>query len=207
MGPSHKSDDIQVTLKVSGSSKARLLLKDGKKEIVVVCDGKVVWTLMPDQHAYTEVTARSANIATPVYLLQIGSNDISGGDLLEEYEVLLAARFQNLSSHESWAKLEHSETLKVGKDKKECYVLTIQMPGGSPRQKFWVDEKEFTIWKSTDTSLSPTGDAGVSLQTTVTVTTKQMALNPSLDESNFVFTPPDQAKKVDSLKLSGRNPF
>jgi outer membrane lipoprotein-sorting protein len=68
VGPSHKSDDIQVTLMVSGSSKARLLLKDGKKEIVVVCDGKVVWTLMPDQHAYTEVTARSANIATPVYL-------------------------------------------------------------------------------------------------------------------------------------------
>jgi len=101
----------------------------------------------------------------------------------------------------------------VGQDKKECYVLTIQMPGGAQKQKLWVDKTAFTIWKSVDTgqrgntSMSGTYDRGVSLQTTVTVTMEQMTLNPSLDDSNFVFTPPGQAKKVDSLRLSGDNPF
>lgn len=207
VGPSHKSADIQITLMASGSSKAKLLLKDGKKEIVVVGDGKLVWTSMPAQHEYTEVTAMSANTQSPVQIIRIGNNEISGVDLLMRYEILVAARFQSISSYESWAKLEHSETLKVGKDKKECYVLTIQMPGGAKKQKLWVDKKEFTIWKSVDTTLGPSGDPGVTLQTTVTVTIEQMTLNPSWDDSNFVFTPPEQAKKVDSLKLSGDNPF
>jgi Predicted periplasmic protein (DUF2092) len=206
VGPSHKSDDIQITLMGLGSSKAKLLLKGGKKQIVVVDDGKLVWTLMPAQHEYTEATAMSA-IQLPVHIIRIGNNEISGVDLLLRYEILVAARFQSISSYESWAKLEHSETLKVGKDKKECYVVAIQMPRGAQKQKLWVDKKEFTIWKSVDTTLGPSGDPGVTLQTTVTVTTEQMTLNPSLDEGNFIFTPPDQAKKVDSLKLSGDNPF
>jgi outer membrane lipoprotein-sorting protein len=106
----------------------------------------------------------------------------------------------------------------VGKDRKECYVVTIQMPGGSPKQKLWVDQKEFIIWQSTDTGtsldtglsdrgLSRTYNPGVSLQTTVTVSMEGVALNPSLDDGNFVFTPPDKARRVDSLKLSGRNSF
>jgi outer membrane lipoprotein-sorting protein len=203
---SRQSDDIQATLMASGSSKAKLLLKDGKKEIVVVCDGKVVWTLIPAQHEYTEVSTSSANIGTPVYNLHVGTNDISGVDLLRAYEFLFAARFQDLSSYGSWAKLEHSETLKVGKVKKECYVVTIQMPGGTQKQKLWVDKAEFIVWKSADTTLGTQGYPAATLETTITVTTEQMARNPSLDESNFVFTP-GQAKKVDSLKLSGDNHF
>jgi outer membrane lipoprotein-sorting protein len=204
---SRMSYDIQATLMYSSSSKAKLLLKDGKKEIVVVCDGKVVWTLIPAQNEYTEVSANTANIGTPVYNLHVGINDISGVELLRAYEFLLAARFQGFSGHEAWAKLEHSETLKVGKDKKECYVLMIQAPKGSQKQKLWVDQTDFTIWKSVDTTISPWGQPGGTFQTTITVTAEQMALNPSLDDSNFVFTPPDQAKKVDSLILSGSNPF
>jgi outer membrane lipoprotein-sorting protein len=75
------------------------------------------------------------------------------------------------------------------------------------KHRFWVDKYDFTVWKSVDTSVSPEGHRGVTLTTTVTVTTKQMVLNPSLEDSNFVFTPPDNAKRVDSLKMSGNNPF
>jgi outer membrane lipoprotein-sorting protein len=183
------------------------LLKGARKDIVVVADGKVVWTLIPAKHAYTELPARSGDIQMPVYILRIGNNDISGVDLLEEYDTLVAGRFRSISSYESSAKLKHSKALKVGKDKKQCYVLTIQMPGGSQKQKLWVDKTEFTVWKSEDTTLFPRDFWGDLFQTTVTVTTKQMSLNPSLDESNFVFTPPDRAKRVGSLTLSGSNPF
>ena len=207
-GGSHQSYDIQLTLMASGSSKAKLLLQEGKKEIVVVWDGKAVWTLIPAQHAYTEVTtARSANMQTPARILRIGSNGISGVDLLQRYETLIAGRFQSISSYESWAKLERSKTLKAGKDKKECYVLTIQKPGSSQKQKLWVDKKEFIIWKSVDTTLAARDYLAPTFETSITVTMEQMALNPSLDDSNFVFTPPDQAKKVDSLILSGINHF
>ena len=126
---------------------------------------------------------------------------------LREYEILVTIRNQGISSRESWAKLEHSETLKVAKDKKECYILTIQMPGGAQKQKLWVDKTEFTIWKSEDTTVAPWGNLGGTLKKTVTLTTEQMTLNPPLDDNNFVFTPPDQTKRVDSLILSGSNPF
>jgi outer membrane lipoprotein-sorting protein len=216
-GPAHMSDDIQVTLMASSSSKAKLLLKDGKKEIVAVTNGKLVWTLIPAQHAYEESTVVS--VQTPFLLHRIGSMPILGSDLLRQYEILLAARYKDLSTYERWAKLERSENVKVGKDSRECYVVTIQMPGGdqmpggAQKQKLWVDKTAFTIWKSVetgtsvDTDLSGTFDRGVSLQTTVTVKVEQIVLNPSLDDSNFVFTPPDKAKRVSSLELSGRNPF
>jgi outer membrane lipoprotein-sorting protein len=202
------SYDIQVTLMASGSSKAKLLLQEGKKEIVVVWDGKAVWTLIPAQHTYTKVTtAGSANIQTPTDVLRIGSNDISGVDLLRQYETLVAGRFQSISSFESWTKLERSETLKVDKDKKECYVLTIQEPGRSRKQKLWVGKKEFIVWKSVETTLAARDYLAPTFETTITVTTERMALNPTLDESNFVFTASDQAKNVDSLILSGDNHF
>jgi outer membrane lipoprotein-sorting protein len=210
---SHESYDIQVALMASGSSKAKLLLKeDNKNEIVVVNDGKLVWTLIPGQHAYTEVDAKSSNVPTSAYeyLLRTGDNDISGVNLLQQYETLVATRFQSISGYRAWAKLERSETLKVGNDKKECYVLTIQRPGSAEKHKFWVDKKELAIWRSVETTLRPWDEwvtPGVTLQTTITLTIKQMTLNPSLDDSNFVFTFPDQAKKVDILKLSGENPF
>jgi outer membrane lipoprotein-sorting protein len=203
---SHESEDIQVTLMASSSSRAKLLLKDNKKEIVVVSDGKVVWTLLPAQHAYTELPG-SPDMQMPVFILRIGSNDISGMYLLEEYETLLDARFRSISDYGSWAKLERSETLKVSNDKKECYVLTIQKAGDTQKQKLWIDKKEFTVWKSVDKTVFPADYRGDSLQTTVTISTKQMSLNPPLEESNFVFTPPDSSKRVDSLKLAGNNPF
>jgi outer membrane lipoprotein-sorting protein len=157
-GPSHGTDVIKVSLMASSSSKAKLLLNEGKKDIVVVSDGKLIWTLLTAQH-------------------------------------------------ESWARLEPSKTLKVGKDKKERYVLTIREPGSSQTQKLWVDKREFTVWKSVDKTISLWFDPGVTLQTMVTMTAEQMTRNPPLDDSNFAFTPPRQAKKVNSLKLSGSNPF
>ncbi len=207
VGPSHDSYDIQVTLMASKSkSKAKLLLVSGKKEIVVVSDGKLVWTLMPAQHTYTEATAITSNTPSPVYL-RMESNDISGVYLLLKYGSMDTGRFRRISSSEFSAKLERPETLNVGKDKKECYVLTMQMPGGADKQKLWVDKAEFIVWKSVDTTRRPTADPGIILQTTVTLRLEQLALNPSLDDNNFVFTPPDKAKKVDLLKISGRNPF
>jgi outer membrane lipoprotein-sorting protein len=194
----HQSDNIQVALMASSSSKAKLLLKQGKKEIVVVSNGKVVWTLLPVQQAYTEMTAQNAKAQNPTR-----GTDILGVDLLRDYESLLAARFQNLSAYESMAKLKHSERLKVGADKKECYVLTMQTPQGS--HELWIDKMQFIVWKSVDTS--PTPSEGISFQTTVTVTTKEITLNSVLEESTFVFTPPDRAKRVDSIKLPGKNPF
>ena len=203
----HRSEDIRVTLMTSTSAKAKLLLKDQKQEVAVVSDGERVWTSIPAQYAYTVAAVRSADTRTPVYLPAIGGNDISGVDLLQKYTALFAARFRELSKHGSWAKLEHPQTLNVGKDKKECYVLTIEMPGGAQKERLWVDKTAFTIWKSVETTLWPWDYWGVQLQTTTTLITEQMALNPSMDDRNFVFTPPDNARKVDFLMLSGKNPF
>jgi outer membrane lipoprotein-sorting protein len=215
-GGSYESDDILVTLMASSSSKAKLLLKNdnkeilrnSKKEIVVVNDGKVIWTLIPAQHAYSQYPARTEEMQSAVYVLQLGSENISGVDLLAEYKTLIATRFRSISNHGAWVKLQHSKRLKLGKDKKECYVVTIQRPGDdTQKQKLWVDKTEFMVWKSVDTTVFPQDYWADSLRTTVTVTVKQMTLNPSLEEHNFVFTPPDRADRVFLLKISGNNPF
>ncbi|HVU44973.1 MAG TPA: hypothetical protein VHD85_02540 [Terracidiphilus sp.] len=205
-GALHESEEVRVTLMVSSSSKVKLLLKSDKKEVVVVCDGNAVWTLMPAQLKYTESILRSASINTPAHVVRIGSNDILGDYLLEQYRTMLDDRFRSTSNYEGWIKLESSQTLKAGKDKKECYVLVKQMPGSTEKQKLWVDKTAFIIWKSVDTTLLPS-DLGVVLQKKVTVTLKQLELNPPLDDSNFVFTAPNKARKVNSLKVSGSNPF
>lgn len=198
---------MEVTLMVSSSSKAKLWLKNNKKEIVAVTDGKVVWTLLPAHNAYTELPARSPDINRYVFMLRIGSDQISGMNLLEEYEALVADRFRSISDWGPWARLQRSKALKVGKGQKECYVLTIQIPRDSQKHKLWIDKKEFTVWKTVDKTVFPTDYSGDTLHTTVTLTTKQMSLNPSLQESEFVFRPPDHAKRVQSLKLSGYDYF
>lgn len=194
----HQSENIQVGLVAASSSKATLQLKHEKKEIIVIRNGKLVWTFIPAQQAYTETTAENTREQEPS-----GSKDISGVDLLRNYEILVAARYQSLAPYASTAKLERSEKLKVGGDKKDCYVLMIQTPQGS--HELWIDKAQFVIWKCVDTS--PTPSEGISLQSKVTVTAKEIVLNSNLEDSAFVFTPPGQAKKVDSLKLSGKNPF
>lgn len=197
---SHESEYIQVTL-VASNRKAKLLLKHANKEVAVVNDGNTVWTEIPSQHAYTELMATSATAQNRE------STEIWGGNLLLDYESLLDRRFQYLATYQGIARLEHSETLKVGKKRKECYVLTIQERGSPQKQKLWVDKTNFTVWKSVDRSRSSEDFWGDVLQTTVTLTIKQMTLNSSLDENNFVFTPLGSAKRVDSLKVSGNNPF
>ncbi|HLV88875.1 MAG TPA: hypothetical protein VKV39_17950 [Candidatus Sulfotelmatobacter sp.] len=202
---SHQSYDIQVEL-MGSASKAKLLLKENNKQIVVISDGKTVWTLIPAQRAYTELPATSPQ-GQKLMFMHRGDDEISGVDLLDKYQTLLATRFREAPGSESSAKLEHPEMIKVGKNRRECYVLTTQTPRGVEKEKLWVDKEEFIVWKSVDKTVMPSGYEGDVLQTTVTVTTKQMSLNPSLDESNFVFTPPDRAKNVTSLKLSGNNLF
>jgi outer membrane lipoprotein-sorting protein len=208
---SHQSHDIKVTLIVTDSSKAKLQLQEDKKEIVVVADGEVVWTFIPAQHIYSEVDSMSSSFQPPLHILQLENNEISGAVLLLEYENLVVTRFRKMSYYEPWAKLEPSETVKVSKEKRECYVLAIEMPTGAKKYKLWVDKSDFTIWKIVETTdarnLPDSNFQGSSVKTTVTLITEQITLNPALDASNFVFTPPDRAQKVDSLKLSGTNPF
>ena len=91
----------------------------------------------------------------------------------------------------------------MGGEKKDCYVLMIQTPQGS--HELWIDKAQFVVWKCVDTSATPS--EGISLQSTVTLTAKEITINSNLEDTVFVFTPPGQAKKVESLKLSGKNPF
>ncbi len=199
----HDTEFIEVTLITSNSSKAKLILKDGKKEIVVVSNGKLVWTMLSAQHEYTVTGFNSGytRVVTP----GMGSNDITAEGLLTEYEFLMTSGFRTIARHKASSKLDHSETVKVGKDKKACYVLTVEMAEGS--QKLWVDKIDFTVWRSAITTVHGWDPPGATIKVTSTLTMKQVELNPTLDDSNFVFTPPDQAKQVDSLTLSGRNPF
>ena len=207
VGGFHGSDSVEVILMgsmTSSSPKAKLLLKDENKEIVVVNDGMFISTLLTAKHEYTVADFRTSY--TPV-----GSDEISGAGLLLEYEFMTATSFRKIDRHKASTKLDHPESLKVGNDKKECYVLTVEIAAGS--QKLWVDKTDFIVWKTVMTAVhswAPPGAwnaPGATMKTTTTLTMKQIALSPTLDDSNFVFTPPDQAKKVDSLTLPARNPF
>jgi outer membrane lipoprotein-sorting protein len=205
MGP-FRSEYIQVRLMALGWSKANLLLKDGKKEVAVINDGERISTLIPSRQAYTEVSATSVAIQ-PVDIFRVGNSNISGVGLLVKYEWLFVMRFQSISTYGRWARLRKYKVLKVGKARRRCYVLEIHVPGSLQKERLWVDKKEFIVWKSVDTNGEPEDLLGDRLQTNVIVRMKQLTLNPSLAESNFAFTQPDQATRVDTLTLLGKNPF
>jgi hypothetical protein len=141
---SHEDHEIQLTLVVSSASHAKLVLKNGKKEILVVRNSKTIWTSIPAQHSYTQVIE-----TRPSTVLVLGDDHTSGANLLREYEVLVLSPFQSVAigdswgapTDDSWAKLANSETLKLGRDTKECYVLTRKSQGS--KNELWVDKTEF----------------------------------------------------------------
>jgi outer membrane lipoprotein-sorting protein len=195
---SQQSVTAQVTLSASDATNGKLMLKEEKSEIAVVSDGKTVWTFVPAQQAYTEAPAGIAKEQRAK-----GRPDKSGADLLTDYRILLVDRYESLSAYESAVRLERSESLKVGGEKKECYVLMVQTSKGS--HELWVDKARYVIWKSVDTT--PTPLEGMALQTRVAVTAKEITLNSDFGPSFFTFTPPERTRKVDTLKLPLKNVF
>jgi len=188
----HQSSKFDINFAATAQSRRRLTVKDEKQETVIVDDGRTSWTYLSGKKQYKEEPSVSPGIAS-----QAANKVKTGTDILSEYQNLLVNRFRNLSGYASSSTLEKDERIKIGGEKKDCYHVRIQTAGGS--HDLWIDKDSFLVWRSKDST--PTPQEGITLQTTVTVTLKAADLNAKFEDGFFTFKPPEQAKKVDSIKL------
>jgi len=192
----HKSMDSEIGLAAVKPGKVRLMVKDERREVLLVSDGETTWTYMPRQKQYTEELGLPPDAA---HGPQAAGN--AGTPILSEYQNFLVNRFRGLAQYGPTATLEKDGRIKVGNDKIECYVVKIQTP--QVRHKIWVDKQRFLVLRFEETPERPR--EGISYQSAISVNMKEASVNTKLQDSLFKFTPPEKATKVQSLSRPGRN--
>jgi len=184
--------NFEVALAATSAGKSRLSLKDQKQQTIVVNDASKTWTFLPAKKQFTEEPSGPPNVVSPT-----PDKVKSGVDLLIEYQNLLVNRFRSLSDYTASATLGKDERVKLGGEKRDCYHVRIQV--GSGYHELWIDKESFLVLRNKD--VTPTPQEGISLQTTVTVNLRTADRNPTFADDFFAFTPPEAARKVDSLKF------
>jgi len=187
----HQSMEGEIELAAVEPGKARLRVKDGKLEILVVSDGQTTWAYMPTLKQYTEMPGSPSEVpgSSP-------SNQTAG--ILGQYRNLLVGRFRSVSQYSSIAALEKDNRVKIGGDKIDCYVVKLDAP--QLTHEIWVDKNRFVVLRFKQTPLRP--QEGIALQTILTVNLTEANVNTKLEDSLFKFTPPDKATKVPTLNLA-----
>jgi hypothetical protein len=122
-------------------------------------------------------------------------------DVLRQYEDFLSNRFRGLPKYIPVASFEKESWVKLGRDKVACYVVKVQTP--ELMHELWVDKNRFVILRFRQTPPRP--QEGIAMQTTVTVSMSEANVNGELPESQFKFTPPEKATKVQSLTPTGKS--
>jgi len=182
----HKETVSQIELAEVRPGKIRLLVKDGKNDVLLVSDGQTTWTYLPKLKQYTEE------------LRPAGNAEMSN---LGEIRNLLVNRFRGLSKYGSTATLGRESQIRVGGVKINCYVVKIQTP--QLTHELWVDKERFIVLRSKRTPLR--SQEGIAMETTITVNTTEASVNSQLADSLFKFTPPEKATKVQSLNQPGKS--
>ena len=185
----HQSTNSEVELAAVSPGKVRLLSRNDTREVLLISDGNTTWTYLPKKKQYTEVLS-----ITPV-TNQPRNDGKAETDFLRQNQELLVNRYRGISKFSSNFALEKDNQIKVGKEKVDCFVLKMETPNAV--HEIWVDKNSFIVWRSKDSN--PAAQDGITLKRTTTVNLKSANLNMKLEDSFFVFTPPEKAAKVQSL--------
>jgi len=158
----------------------RLEVKIAGHDGVVVSDGQTTWTYLPKAKLYKEAPGGISEATDPFT------------EHLAENWQLIFGRFRDVSQLAASATREKDESVEVGGDKVECYVVKLRTPDAE--HELWVDMNRFLVLRFQQIPLSPR--PGPPYHTTVTVNMVEADLNPNLQGSLFRFTPPKGSRIV-----------
>ena len=191
-----QSFQFQIELAEVRPSKVRLTVKNDFRELLLVSDGEKTWTCLPKKKKYTEESGPPAQTEN-----QPPSEGRPAAAVLEEYRRLLVTRFRNIWKLTPIATLVGDDRIRVGEGMVDCYVINIRTPQFT--QELWVDKGRMIVVRFKQNPLRPTG--GIELQKSVSVDIKAASVNSELEGSLFQFTPPEKAKRVDSLDIGDKS--
>jgi TonB family protein len=209
-----KAQGMNMEMKSSRSLAVRrpdrfaLVPKEGVEGATVICDGKKVYTYLPEVRKYTVQEAPKA--LDSIMMLQmegtgVGSDDVSIGSLLRSnpYEVIMKGVIQG--QYLGMEEIDGVECHHLKFFEREIdWEMWVEV-GDKPLIKRNVPDISKTLAKNADLK-------GMGVEASVTFT--NWAVNVDLPDDQFVFTPPASAKKVDSFfggeltaPLAGKDPL
>jgi len=200
--------------------KARVYREDDRGALLIVSNGDITWTYDSALQKYTremaapdlESEAAESDFADgelhlvgpPLDTIRLGrpgrhlgiNTYRSSADLLSHIHERLIGRYTNLDHYDPDARLLRRERIKVGDEKAECYIISLD--GG--HHKLWVDEQRFLVLRHQERIQFANAPKSV---ITLEVDLSGYRIGAPLDPTLFEFTPPSGAALVSQLGLQG----
>ena len=193
----NQRDAMTMEVAFRRPDKARLLVRGPgvgqafglpANELLIVVDGLYTWMYVPGWKQYTReaggfIGADPNDSGSPV---KLGS----AADFVSHMVVSIEALLRQYASAAGKMKLASDETLQIGPDAVECYV--IESKSRKPASKrLWIDKARYMLVQE------ETGSKGNAVLRT---SFSDVAVNQPLPDALFVFTPADDAVLMQKME-------
>jgi peroxiredoxin/outer membrane lipoprotein-sorting protein len=189
-----KSVEARIELTNVRPDKLRMLISGGLGELQVYSDGAVSWVFVPPLKQYTRKTSGGAQAAAA-----------DGAARFAAIAMQVLEQFERISASVHTARSLRTEKLVVGESPVECRVVEVELdeqdPGEKRRRTYWIDPQRNLVLKAVQIDKASDGAADA-LETEITTTFTKADGNPSIADSAFTFSPPEDAKEVASFRNS-----
>jgi outer membrane lipoprotein-sorting protein len=164
---------------------------EGEEAMYIVSDGQSAWAYSPTRNEYMSLDVPKG-APKPV-----AESEVSETNAVL-YALQLASQatelFGRVSSAER-AEITRQERVVVGGSSADCYVIVIEgMPSPKSSTTWWVDKQRHVVLREELRS-----EAGLTKETMDTTYTT-VRVDEALPEGLFVFTPPPNARRVNSFR-------
>lgn len=167
---------------------------------VRVSDGHMIWNYHIDEHTYTRKET-SDNSAAP-------QQPLNWAEMASLRAQNIRKGLSELASHFNSAERLPDTKLALNGHEVPCYVVHVtssdrkrSLPSRRSEETFWVDKVHRTIVKSLDEfhTYMPSGSARIPMEGEVKTAYSVVELDTPLPDSLFTFTPPADAKLLQSF--------
>jgi outer membrane lipoprotein-sorting protein len=164
---------------------------EGEEAMYIVSDGQSAWAYSPTRNEYMSLVVPKG-----------APRPVAESEVSETTAVLYAQQLANQAvevfrrfSSAQHAEITRQERMGVGAGSADCYVIAIEgMPFPKSSTTWWVDKQRHVVLREEIRNESgPTKETMDTTYTTVTV-------DEPLPEGLFGFTPPPNARRVDSFR-------
>lgn len=187
-----------ISLSLESPGKMRMEMNMAGSRVLLISDGHALWMYMPSMNVYSKMNM-------PAHAL--GQNSQT-----KNYDLFV--KYRNLAGRASAASVLRSQTLSLNGQPADCWVLHVhykplQASGTavkglgvkplSSEGDLWVDKANYWVLREdTNTRFMMSGAADESNQS---LAFDKVTLNPGLEDSLFVFSPPAGARELNLSAL------
>jgi len=185
----------RISLAMVKPGQYRLEMKDPLKEVLLVSDGETTWTYLPKTKSYTK---QQVSFSDDERQLEDQGDDT---DVLTTSRKSLVGIYTGLVRYADSARLLKSESIRVGSQKLDCFVIELSAAGG--KHQLWIDKERFLVMRHKEHSVVKMDGREGMYESTLQWEIADLRFQP---EANFfTFQPPSGATEVAALNLPGEH--